>query len=120
DNEDWCYGWDGRTLAQFHTAPAQRGDEHGFLNAWRKYKRKVNPDAKAFLLSIAPYRQAVAPQNEPDVWFIYGWSNAVLPVIARTLQGVETQMAAVRAVALEAAVPRTGAAEGEDRSEGEA
>jgi 60 kDa SS-A/Ro ribonucleoprotein len=74
----------------------------GFLNAWRAYKRMVSPNAKAFLLTIAPYRHAVAPQSEPDVWFIYGWSDAVLPFIARTLQGVETQMEAVRAVSLEA------------------
>jgi 60 kDa SS-A/Ro ribonucleoprotein len=119
DSEDWCYGWDGRTLAQFYTAPAQRGDEHGFLNAWRKYKRTVNPDAKAFLLSVAPYRHSVAPQNEPDVWFIYGWSNAVLPFIARTLQGAETQMAAVRAVSLDAAPPPAGAADEEEVAEGE-
>jgi 60 kDa SS-A/Ro ribonucleoprotein len=102
DNEDWCYGWDGRTLAHFRSMPSQRGDEHGFLNAWRKYKRTVNPDAKALLLTIAPYRHSVAPQHEPDVWFIYGWSDAVLPFIARTLNGVQTQMEAVRAVRLEA------------------
>jgi 60 kDa SS-A/Ro ribonucleoprotein len=103
DNEDWCYGWDGRTLAQFHTLPAQRtkGDEYGFLNAWRKYKL-VNPDAKAFLLTIAPYRHAVAPQDEAGVFFVYGWSDAVLPFIARTLQGVQTQMEAVRAITWDA------------------
>jgi 60 kDa SS-A/Ro ribonucleoprotein len=102
DNEDWCYGWDGRTLSQFYTPPAQRGEEHGFLNAWRKYKQTVAPDAKAFLLTIAPYRHAVAPQTEPDVWFLYGWSDAVLPFIARTLQGAQTQMDAVRAIVLDA------------------
>jgi 60 kDa SS-A/Ro ribonucleoprotein len=102
DNEDWCYGWDGTTLAQFQRAPVERGDEYGFLNAWRKYKAKVNPNAKAFLVTLAPYRDSVAPQNEPDVWFIYGWSDAVLPFIARTLQGAGTQMDAVRAISLTA------------------
>jgi hypothetical protein len=57
----------------------------------------------ARLSSVGGGGTAVAPQTEPDVWFIYGWSNAVLPFIARTLQGLETQMAAVRAVSL--AVP---------------
>jgi 60 kDa SS-A/Ro ribonucleoprotein len=94
DNEDWCYGWDSQTYT--------RSDEYGFLNAWRKYKAKVNPNAKAFLVSLAPYRHSVAPQNEPDVWFIYGWSDAVLPFIARTLQGAGTQMDAVRAISLAA------------------
>ncbi|MBI3921820.1 MAG: TROVE domain-containing protein [Armatimonadetes bacterium] len=109
DNEDWCYGWDGRTYSQFATPPAKRpcGEEYGFLNAWRKYKRKVNGKAKAFLLTIAPYQHAVAPQNEPDVWFVYGWSDAVLPYIARTVDGATTQMEAVRAISLESRATRT-------------
>lgn len=117
DNEDWCYGWDGKSVSQFQTPPKQRGDEWGFLNAWRKYKRFVNPRAKAFLLTIAPYRHAVAPQNEKDVWFIYGWSDAVLPFIARTLQGTGTQMKAVRAVDLAFARGPLAGGESEDEAE---
>lgn len=91
DNEDWCYGWDRNQWTA--------GD---FLDTWQEYKRRVNPKAKAFLVTIAPYRHAVAPQQEPDVWFVYGWSDAVLPFIAHTLQGLPTQMEAVRAIRLEA------------------
>lgn len=92
DGEDWCYGCDGRSSVQ--------SEEGGFLNAWRTYRTKVNKDAKAFLLTLAPYRHAVAPPEEPGVWFIYGWSDAVLPFITRTLQGGQSQMDAVHAVSL--------------------
>lgn len=105
DNEDWCYGWDGKTLGQFWTAPSQRGETHGFLNAWRQYKAKVNPHARAFLLTIAPYRHAVAPPKEAGVYFVYGWSDAVLPFIAQTVSGEGTQLDAVRRVELDRPQP---------------
>jgi 60 kDa SS-A/Ro ribonucleoprotein len=100
DGEDWCY--------------CGSGDERGFLNAWRKYKASVNRDAKAFLLTLAPYRHAVAPPNEPDVWFIYGWSDAVLPFIARTLRGEQTQLDVVRAISLDALAVDLPEADGSD------
>jgi 60 kDa SS-A/Ro ribonucleoprotein len=70
----------------------------GFLPAWREYKRKVAPKAKAFLIELAPYGHAVAPQSEPDVWYFYGWSETVLPFISMTVNGQATQLDAVRAV----------------------
>jgi 60 kDa SS-A/Ro ribonucleoprotein len=79
-----CESWHGR----------------GFMPAWREYKKKVNPNAKAFLLTIAPYRHSVAPESEKDVYFIYGWSQNVLPYIAHTVSGGSTQLDAVRALNL--------------------
>jgi 60 kDa SS-A/Ro ribonucleoprotein len=52
DNEDWNYGEGGQHV---------RGS---FLSLWRSYKKEVNPNAKAFLITIAPYRDAVAPSGE--------------------------------------------------------
>ena len=88
DNEDWAYG-------------------HGyycrgsFLDAWRRYKSMVNPDAKAFLVTIAPYGHAVAPSDEPDVHFIYGWSDRVLKYISTQLQSNQSQVDAVESIDLE-------------------
>jgi 60 kDa SS-A/Ro ribonucleoprotein len=92
-----CESWHGR----------------GFMPAWRDYKKKVNPNAKAFLLTIAPYRHAVAPESEGDVYFIYGWSENVLPFIAQTLSGGAEQLDVVRALNLAA----NKASEGESGDE---
>ena len=68
----------------------------GFLPTWRSYKEKVNPQAKAFLITIAPYQHKVAPQDEPDVHFIYGWNDTVLKFITLTLSGVAGQVETVQ------------------------
>lgn len=68
----------------------------GFLTVWREYKQKIAPDAKAFLLTIAPYSHSVAPQDEPDVHYIYGWNDSVLKFITLTLAGVAGQVETVQ------------------------
>jgi len=61
----------------------------GFLTAWERYKKTINPNAKAFLITIAPYRDWVAPEGYSDVHFIMGWNDSVLRYISMTLnQGV--------------------------------
>ncbi|HYT44451.1 MAG TPA: TROVE domain-containing protein, partial [Methylomirabilota bacterium] len=72
----------------------------GFLVTWRQYLRTVNPNAKAFLLHTSPYKDAVAPKSEPNVFFFYGWSDKILPFIAMTANGGTTQLDAVRATNL--------------------
>ena len=53
DNIEWATDQSGR---------------HGFLPAWYEYKDKIAPNAQAFLLTIAPYRHAVAPQDSKDIY----------------------------------------------------
>ena len=84
DNEEWVRTMSGQ----------------GFLDTWRKYKRQVNRKAKAFLVTVMPYGHAVAPTTEPDVHFIYGWSNNVLPFISQTASGSKSQMDEVTAIEL--------------------
>lgn len=79
DNVDWAYGDNFQTSA-------------GFLELWRSYKEKIAPDAEAFLITIAPYREAVAPRGEKGVHFIYGWSDRVLNFITSRLQSGESQV----------------------------
>lgn len=69
----------------------------GFLPTWNTYKQKVAPEAKAFLITIAPYRHAVAPSNAEDIFYIYGWSDTVLKFITLSLEGVSGQVETVRA-----------------------
>lgn len=53
----------------------------GFLPVWNHYTRLIAPQARAFLIVLAPYRSAVAPPSTPNVHFIYGWSDLVLKYI---------------------------------------
>jgi 60 kDa SS-A/Ro ribonucleoprotein len=69
----------------------------GFLPTWQEYKKRIAPQAKAFLVTIAPYRMAVAPQETPDVHYIYGWSDSVLKFISITLAGLGGQVEAIQA-----------------------
>jgi 60 kDa SS-A/Ro ribonucleoprotein len=90
DNEDWDHGDDdGHSV---------RGS---FLSLWRDYRRAVNPNAKAFLVTIAPYRDAVAPKGEKGVRFIYGWSDRVLEYMTLSLDEGKTQVQAIDALSLE-------------------
>jgi 60 kDa SS-A/Ro ribonucleoprotein len=73
DNVDWDYGQGCYASGNF-------------LNLWRRYRKEVNREAKAFLVTIAPYRDAVAPAGEPGVHYIYGWSDQVLKYIALRLE----------------------------------
>ncbi len=87
DNVDWAHGPE-----QLVSGP--------FLDLWRRYRREMNPKAEAFLVTIAPHRELVAPLGEPGVHFIYGWSDRVPSYIARTLKTGESQLDAVRAIDL--------------------
>ncbi len=83
DNEDWAYGHDKNYASDC------------FYSLWLRYKKEVNPDAIAYLVTIAPYRDAVAPTGAKGVHFIYGWSDKVLHYIGATLEGGESQVQAV-------------------------
>lgn len=87
DNEDWAYGhrgWGGWEC------------ECSFLELWTRYKAEVNPSAVAFLVTIAPYRDVVAPSSAKDVHFIYGWNASALNFIGTVLSGSQGQIEQVR------------------------
>lgn len=88
DDVDWCYGDGGYSI---------RGS---FLELWRSYRKEVNPNAKAFLVTIAPYRDAVAPASEKGVHFIYGWSDQVLQYISLSLEDGVNQTQAIEQMKL--------------------
>lgn len=78
DNEEWAYGEGHRVSGRF-------------LDLWLRYKKEVNPNAQAFLVTIAAYRDAVAPEGS-GVHFIYGWSDKVLNYIGAKLETGESQV----------------------------
>jgi len=52
-----------------------------FLEAYLDYKQTVAPGCKAYLVTLLPYRDFPAPPQIEDVYFVYGWSDAVLKYI---------------------------------------
>jgi 60 kDa SS-A/Ro ribonucleoprotein len=87
DNVDWAHG-------QGHSCSGS------FLELWRSYRTQVAPDAKAFLVTIAPYRELVAPSGERGVHFIYGWNDKALRYISLQLESGESQVAQVERMTL--------------------
>ncbi len=73
----------------------------GFLTEWEEYKKEVNPRARAFLITISPYRDWNAPAGYPEVHFIVGWSDHVLRYISQVLGGGKGQVDEVRKLNLE-------------------
>lgn len=73
----------------------------GFLTEWEEYKAKINPKAKAFLVTIAPYRDGLSPKEMPDVYYTYGWSDNVLRFISMILAGGAGQVDHVKGIDLE-------------------
>lgn len=73
----------------------------GFLTEWEEYKRKISPEAKAFLVTIAPYRDGLTHTETKDVFYTYGWSDSVLKYISLVLSGGAGQVDDVKAIDLD-------------------
>lgn len=61
-----------------------------FYRELEKYRHSINPNAKAFIVDIAPYRSAMVPPTDKNTYYIYGWSETVLHYIAMSIQGFGT------------------------------
>lgn len=70
----------------------------GVLDLIREYRSRVNPKLKCFFVQLLPYSHAVVPPEEPDCYYIYGWSSSILSFIATMLDGGQSQMEHVRQV----------------------
>lgn len=65
----------------------QQNSGSPFYQELAQYRSKVNPDVKAFIVDIAPYRHAMVPPQDRNTFYIYGWSDTVLSYIAQSVQG---------------------------------
>lgn len=106
DNEDWTYG----------NGFVCRGS---FLELWKKYTARVAPHAKAYLVTIAPYRHAVAPAGSKGVRYIYGWSDSVIGYIGSDLDSGlgQIQQIETMSIAAETLNPHVEADQTESDSE---
>lgn len=62
------------------------------IEEFRKYRETVNPDANLFIIDIAHYESAIAPKEEPNCYFIYGWNDQVLKYLSFITEGMGTQV----------------------------
>jgi len=91
----------------------QQNSGSAFYNELKAYRSSINPDAQAFIVDIAPYRQALVPPQDHRTFYIYGWSDTVLAYMAQAALGYNTLLERVAAVELdEASQPGEAAAEG--------
>jgi 60 kDa SS-A/Ro ribonucleoprotein len=95
DSEDWAYG-NGHSCSG------------SFVDLWRRYRSQVSPEARAYLVTIAPYRAVVAPSGEKGVRFIYGWSDAVLKFIVQDLDAGFGQVREIEGMNLGTAAEMVG------------
>lgn len=70
------------------------------VTEFRKYRELVNPNARLFIIDVAPYLESVAPDEESNCYFIYGWSDQVLKYLSFVIDGMGTQLDAVNAIEL--------------------
>jgi 60 kDa SS-A/Ro ribonucleoprotein len=57
------------------------------VQRFREYRRDVNPNARLFVIDLAPYNNRVANQDETGVTFIYGWNDTVLDILQYAIEG---------------------------------
>ncbi|MNL37365.1 hypothetical protein D3C87_1595080 [compost metagenome] len=65
----------------------QQNNGSPFYEQLRRYRSKINCDVKAFIVDIAPYRHAMVPDQDPQTFYIYGWSDTVLSYISQSVEG---------------------------------
>lgn len=66
------------------------------IEKFRQYKKKVNKDAKLFIINVAPYRYRLTNDNEPGVTFIYGWNDSVLDILKYSIEGSSKHVEYIR------------------------
>ncbi|MDF2960665.1 MAG: RNA-binding protein [Paenibacillus sp.] len=79
----------------------QQNSGSPFYEQLRLYRSKVNRDVKAFIVDIAPYRHAMVPEQDPQTFYIYGWSDTVLSYIAQSVQGYSSLVERVEGLSLD-------------------
>ncbi|MCD9020207.1 TROVE domain-containing protein [Cohnella silvisoli] len=81
----------------------QQNSGSPFYEALLKYRSKINPSVKAFIIDIAPYRNAMVPPQDRNTFYIYGWSDTVLSYIAQTAKGYGSMVQQIEAIVLDTA-----------------
>jgi 60 kDa SS-A/Ro ribonucleoprotein len=64
----------------------QQNQGCAFVDVLDQYRRKVNAAVRVFILDVAPYRNALTPED-PNIWYVYGWSDQALAFISTVSRG---------------------------------
>lgn len=64
----------------------QQNQGSPLIDGLDRYRKKVNRDVKTFIVDVAPYRNALTP-DDPNTFYVYGWSDSVLSFISMASQG---------------------------------
>jgi 60 kDa SS-A/Ro ribonucleoprotein len=64
------------------------------------YRNKVYHDAKAFVVDVAPYGNAMVPTDDEKTFYCFGWSDQVVSFIARISSGYADLVQQVSAINL--------------------
>lgn len=73
----------------------QQNNGSPFIDVLDEYRRKVNKNVKTFVVDVAPYQTALTP-NDPNTWYMFGWSDVVLKFIAQATKGWGTMVEAIK------------------------
>lgn len=65
----------------------QQNQGSPFYRELRNYRSKINRNAQAFIVDLAPYRRSMVPAEDENTYYIYGWSDQVLPYISAAARG---------------------------------
>lgn len=65
----------------------QQNSGSPIVQRFREYRRKVNRNARLFIIDVTPYDGHVANAKEPGITFIYGWSETVLNILKYSIEG---------------------------------
>jgi len=76
----------------------QQNEGNLFYKGLKRYRAKVNKNAKCFIIDVSPYRSAVVPPSDVLTWYIYGWSDRVLHFIAFANQGFSSMIEKVQEI----------------------
>jgi 60 kDa SS-A/Ro ribonucleoprotein len=72
-----------------------------FYKELEKYRYTINPDTKAFVIDIAPYRSAMVPPTDKNTHYIYGWSETALEYVAMSVEGYGSMIEDIKNIDME-------------------
>lgn len=65
----------------------QQNSGSPFYRELVKYRDKINPAAKAFVVDVSPYCTAMAPTDDENTYYCFGWSDQIVSFIAQCAEG---------------------------------
>ena len=71
-----------------------------FYRELRRYRKKVNEDARAFVVDVAPYGGAMVPTEDEKTFYCFGWSDNIISFIAQNTEGYKDLATEVSAIDL--------------------